>query len=207
MTNQRSKIRNRTCPAFSIVEMLIALAITSVLLTATMVAVDASFRAYAAAAQTASTHASTRMVTNRLLGLIRGSTSHGPTTLSEALAVDPDAVMNNGVIESNYLDMIDAGGYLIRVEYRAVAQELWYLRDEDGDFVIESTDTAQPMLGGVTRAVFHARPRVNLNNITVLERGSIDIEVEPDQDNTLAIETTNLPPIRFMASTMPRKVN
>ena len=191
----------------SLVEMLVALAITSLLLTATMVALDASFRAYASAAETASTQTATRMVVNRLMALMRTSTNHAPTTLAEALAVDGGATQTGMTIECNFLDLIDAQDRLIRLEYRADDDELWLRMDDNGNFSFDAGETEQPMLGGVSAASFHAHTRFDDEGVLVLERGSIDLTVEPDQDNTLAIEADDTPAIRVVASTMPRKLN
>jgi hypothetical protein len=58
--------------------MLIALTIVAMLMAATMVAIDASFQAYASAAGSASTQTTARLTVYRLLRLIRTSTAHGP---------------------------------------------------------------------------------------------------------------------------------
>jgi len=177
--------------------MLIALAISAMLLTATMVAIDASFHAYAVAAQSASSQTATRMVIHRLLALVRTSTAHGPL-----LPSPPDVTLTGEVITSNYIELIDSRGAYVRIEYRADAQQLWVVYDEhDG-----AGEVAQPLLGGVTQAAFHVRRRYDAEGVLVLERGSIDLTVQPDQDNTMQLEVANLPPIRVVASTMPRKL-
>ena len=134
--------------------MLLALAITSVLLTATMVAIDASFRAYAAAAQTASTQTTSRMVSHRLLTLVRTSTAHGPlqpdanpTWPVVVSGIDPDT------LESGYIELVPPNGQFHRVEYRQADQELWVLVDDNGNFTFDAGETAQPLIGGVTAAV------------------------------------------------------
>ncbi|MCG8511438.1 MAG: hypothetical protein MI741_19665, partial [Rhodospirillales bacterium] len=76
-------------------ELLISLAITAMLLTATMVAIDASFKAYAAAAETASTQTATRMIVNRLLAMVRTSSAHGPLEAAEPTDADWVAMMNS----------------------------------------------------------------------------------------------------------------
>ncbi|MCC6681205.1 MAG: hypothetical protein IT445_09940 [Phycisphaeraceae bacterium] len=175
--------------------MLIALAITALLLTATMVAIDASFHAYAVAAQSASSQTATRMVTHRLLALVRTSTAHGPL-----LPDPPNATLDGDVIESNYIELLDAHGRYVRVEYRSDVQQLWVVYDEGAG------ELEQPLLGGVTEAVFHLFRRTDSQGVLVLERGSMDLTVQPDQDNTMQVEVGNLPPIRIVASTMPRKL-
>lgn len=174
--------------------------ISAMLLTATMVALDASFRAYASAAEQASTQAATRMIVNRLLMVIRNSTAHGP--LLPNLALVPPVTLDGNVITSNFIDLIDTNGTQLRIEYRNATQELW---------LIDSTDPIlgpieQPLLGGVTNAQFFAVRRQDDDGVWVLDRATMDITVQPDPDTTVAIETSDSPPIRLIASTMPRKL-
>jgi prepilin-type N-terminal cleavage/methylation domain-containing protein len=203
--NHKSKIMNHRSPrhrGLSLIELLIALAITSMLLTATMVAIDASFQAYAAAAETASTQTATRMVVNRLLTLMRTSTAHGPL-LDDPTDTPPVVLLPDGnTIESYYLTLLNPQGDLVRIEYRAADQELWLIIDPaDG-----SAQQTQPIMGGVTDAKFYTHRRVDNDGVLVLERGSIDMTVVADDDASLALEGANLPPIRVIASTMPRKL-
>jgi hypothetical protein len=44
------------------------------------------------------------------------------------------------------------------------------------------------------------------DGLFVLERASVTLEVEPDADTTLAIESGNTAPIEVVASTKPRKL-
>jgi len=191
----------------SLVELLVSLAITAMLLTATMVAIDASFQAYAAAAETASTQTATRMVINRLLTLMRTSTAHGPL-LEDPTDTPPVMLMPDGnTIDSYYIEVFNQQGDHLRIEYRAVTQELWLWFDEDGDLVFEATEMQQPVLGGVTQAHFYTHRRIDKDGVLVLERGSIDLTVVADEDNTLALEGAELPPIRVIASTTPRRLD
>lgn len=184
----------------SLIEMLLALAISAMLLTATMVALDASFHAYAVAAETATTQASTRLTTHRLLTLIRTSTAHGP--LAADATSTPPAVLNGETIESPYIELIDPNDRYIRVEYRPAVEELWVITQPAGG----GLPLAQPILRGVTAASFHCRRRKDAEGVWILERATMDLTVEITGDTTLEIERTNLPPIRMIASTKPRKL-
>jgi prepilin-type N-terminal cleavage/methylation domain-containing protein len=62
-----------------LIELLIALSISAILLTATAVAVDASFKAYAANQEESSLLQQSRMALNRMVMSIRTSDSHAPT--------------------------------------------------------------------------------------------------------------------------------
>jgi len=207
--NPKSEIRNpKSHAAFSLIELLIALVITSMLLTATMVAIDASFQAYAAAAESASTQTTTRLVTHRLLALVRTSTAHGPL-LPEAAYVDgagtswPAVALDGDTISSHYLELIDSKGDLIHIEYRADDEELWVQRTPFNGVA----QPAQPLMGGVKSATFFAKRRYDADGVLVLERASIDLTVEADDDNSLELENSSNTRIRVIASTMPRRLD
>lgn len=188
--------RRRRSAGLSLVEMLISLAITAVLLTATMVAIDASFRAYAAAAESASTQTSTRLVVHRLLTLIRTSTAHGP------LQADSNATLSGNTLTSNYIELVDPEGNLIRLDYNTVDEMIYVSITPLGG----SIATRQPLLGGVTQCEFKLIRRLDDEGVWILDRGSMDFTVEPDDDASLAIEGDAAEPMRVLASTMPRKL-
>ncbi|MEX0774863.1 MAG: prepilin-type N-terminal cleavage/methylation domain-containing protein [Phycisphaeraceae bacterium] len=185
----------------SLVEALVSLVIVAMLLTATMVATDASFHAYANAAEQASSQAATRMVTNRLLMLLRTSTAHGP--LLPDATTTPAVTLSGDLLTGPYLEMIDPSNKLVRIEYHTDAKELWMTRSNlDG-----SNSVSQPLMGGVTAASFMCRRRRNDLGVWILDRGTMDLTVQPGGDTTLELETAaESEPIRVIASTMPRKL-
>ncbi|MGB0767446.1 MAG: prepilin-type N-terminal cleavage/methylation domain-containing protein [Phycisphaeraceae bacterium] len=189
----RRRLRSR---GLSLVEMLISLAITAMLLTATMVAIDASFQAYAAAAESASTQTSTRLVTHRLLSLMRTSTAHGP------LLPETGVTLAGTTLTSPYIELLDPDGNLIRLEYEDDEDMLYVTVTPFGG----SVATKEPLLGGVTQCEFKLSRRLDEDGVWILERGSIDFTVEPDRDTSLAIEGDAAEPMRVIASTMPRKL-
>lgn len=176
--------------------MLISLAITAMLLTATMVAIDASFQAYAAAAESASTQTSTRLVTHRLLSLMRTSTAHGP------LLPETDVTLVGNTLTSPYIELLDPDGNLIRLEYESTDEMLYVTVTPYGG----SVATRQPLLGGVTQCEFNLVRRLDDDGVWILDRGSVDFTVYPDDDSSLAIEGDAAEPMRVIASTMPRKL-
>jgi len=183
-------------PGVSLVEALIALAITAILLTATMVATDASFRAYATATEQASTQSSVRLVTHRLLSMVRTSTAHGPLDVGDGSGF---TIVGN-TITSPWLALTDASGNIVRLEYHADQHLLTYS---------VNGGAAQPILGGVTSATFVCQRRKDYSSEDdewVLDRATMDLQVEADDDATLAIEDHRLPPVRLVASTMPRRL-
>ena len=206
----RDGYRHHRDRGLSLIELLLSLAISAMLLTATMVALDVSFRAYADAAEQASTQAATRMVTNRMLTLMRTSTEYGPLEDTDLDSAHPDnpfdfnlvATVNGDVITSNFINMFDSNNNDVFVAY-----------DDTLDMLVLSIDPpgavgpqTQPILGGVTNVQFSSARRLDDDGLWVLSRGTMDITVQPDTDTTLAIENGNAPPIRVIGSTMPRKV-
>ena len=120
--------RRRRRAGLSLIEMILAMAISAMLLTATMVAIDASFKAYADAAEQASSQAATRMITNRLITLIRTSSAHGPLLPSS----DPDWpvwVSSDDLVTSAFIELVEPGGDIMRVEWRDASDELWLIKN------------------------------------------------------------------------------
>ncbi|MBI1338431.1 MAG: hypothetical protein GC164_15925 [Phycisphaera sp.] len=187
----------RPALGLSLVETLIALAITAMLLTATMVAIDASFKAYASAAEQASSQSGLRMIANRLLTLVRTSTAHGP------LQAETNVTLDGNLLTSYYIELLDPNNNVVKVEYKAEEKQLWLTTTPAAG----GASNSQPLLDGVTDAKFFCLRRKNAQGLYVLERGTIDITVQPGADATLQIESGSSPAIRLIASTMPRKLN
>ena len=195
---QIAKSRSR---GISLVETLISLAITALLLAATMVATDASFRAYADACEQASSQASTRMITNRLLMLVRTSTAHGP--LQPDGTANPPITLSGNTISSNYIEMIDPNGNDVKIEYRSATQELWMTMTPANG----GAATSQSLLGGVSAGAFTLIRKQDDTGLWELDRGTMDITVTPGADATLSLENGHTSQIRIIASTMPRKID
>ena len=183
----------------SILELLLALAISAMLLTAAATAIAASFRAYGDAVEQASTQVAVRMISQRLLGLMRTSTAHGP--LTPDAGADPPVTPDGQDVTSSYVELLDPNGRVLRCEYRATDEELWLIMDPG-----ETDEQAQPLISGVTAATFVLRRRLNDDGLWELERCTIDMTVQPDEDATLALENGPAQAIRLVASTMPRKL-
>src|SRR4051812_47070289 len=66
---------------FSMVEMLIALTVSSLLLAACLVALDSSFKSYEMTTESASTHVVSRLVMHRVMAMIRQGQEFGPYPL------------------------------------------------------------------------------------------------------------------------------
>ena len=79
MSTRNAPLRaRRVRRGFNLVELLISLSITAALLTATLMALDASFMAYQTTTELASTHTVSRLAMHRMLALIRTGQEFGP---------------------------------------------------------------------------------------------------------------------------------
>lgn len=187
---------------FSMVELLIALAITSTLLTATMAALDASFKGYKATSEGASTHVVSRIVMQRLTSMIRTGDSFGPYPVNPILTPN---------IESTWIEFVSFRDpstdeeRITRLERRDGdaengPYELWYVVTTYIDGAYESEIEA-PLLTGLNEVRFDLEYDVGPR----LRRATIDLVIQPNdlQDAGMAgkIDT---PTIRLVASAAPR---
>ena len=198
----------------SLVELLIALAIISALLTATGVALDVSFKAYAIATQSASTQASTRLLTNRLLTNIRNAVAHQPLNMTADDITDGAVLVTDTLIESPFIGFVDRNGDTVRLTWYDAntpvsgdgstpgPDELWMRRTPASG----GTITEQPVLKGVTACKFSMLRGKDGDGIYVLRRATFDFTVNAGDDSTLQIEAGNVPPVRVVASTKPRRI-
>lgn len=188
--------RRRRRGGFSIVEVLMALTITSLLMTSLLVALDASFKAYQSTTETASRHTVARLMIHRLLTMIRTGSDFGPV---------PVNVVATPIIETDNVEFLTAEGQFIRVEYREDESALYAILDPDGAEPVE-----QLLVSGIT-------PRYDEDGVLIppftlhyqkgpkLYRATIDLLIDENPSVELAVEGSEAaPPLRLIASTMPR---
>ena len=194
----------------SIVELLIALALSALLLTALAVALNASFHAYATAAESASTQSSSRMVMQRMLSMIRNGTLHDaydPNDAGVSLAA-PSAPP----VKAVGIQMLSPHEELLQVWWQANSD---YSDSSLGDLMYAlDGQTPQPLLERVRASqtsggdpyVFSLASRSSENGL-LLNRATIDLEVEPGADATLALESARgaSDAVRLVGSAMPRR--
>ncbi|MEM7227806.1 MAG: prepilin-type N-terminal cleavage/methylation domain-containing protein [Planctomycetota bacterium] len=191
MHDDRRLRRRRARRGFNIVEMLIALSISATLLTATMVALRASYTAYQRTTEVASTHIVARLVMNRVLTLIRTGQDFGP------FPVDPKV----SVILSDEIEFRDPNGTEITVQYADDPQDGPVL-----NLIVDGTthrllDGVVPQFEGVDRV----KPfRLEWELGRRLNRATIDLTVVPDDNQNVEIEGTSTEEIRIVGSAMPR---
>lgn len=196
-TNIVSAVRKRRTRhvrrGFSLVELLIALAITAALLTATLVSLNASFTAYQKTTEVASTHTISRLVMHRMTTLIKSGRDFGPF---------PENPLTT-TVESNYIEFYNIDDQLMRLEWDPDAEVLYIVNIDGG-----GNETYNLLLEGVTQADGAGGTitpfTLEFEKGTRLYRASIDLTVVPDDNMDLDIEGDNVDELRLIASAMPR---
>lgn len=182
---------------FNLVELVIALAITATLLTSVMVALNASFMAYQATTEVASTHTIGRLTMHRMLALIRTGKDFGP--------LPPDPM--NGLVESDQMEFITPNGQLIVMRWDEPSSGLYVAVDGGQE---------QLLLGGVIAQYRPDDPDDPLAGTMImpftmefvkgryLHRATIDMTIQPDDNMHVDLDGNNQQIIRLVASAMPR---
>lgn len=193
----------RSTRGFSLIEVLIALTITATLLTATMAALDASFKSYKANSESAATNVVARIVMQRLTGMIRTGDSFGPYPANPILTPN---IQSNWIEFVAFRDPVTGTERIIRLERRdGVGEdgpfELWYTVTTfvNGDF---ESEEEVPLLTGLNEVLFDMEYDVGPR----LRRVTIDLIIQPEVGGDMAIGVGQLdtPTIRLVASASPR---
>jgi prepilin-type N-terminal cleavage/methylation domain-containing protein len=194
--------------AFSLAEMLIALTITGTLLTATLTALDASFKSYKVTTESASTNVVTRMVMSRVMTMLRTGTEFGPYP-DDPLDPDQNPVRSNAVEFIAAVDPAAGTQRVVRLEVRETDEarigpnQLWYVQTDFLDGV-QTVREERPLLSGVLAMTFTLEyepgPR--------LRRATADLTVRPNdfQDASFG-STMEAPSIRLVSTVAPRRLD
>jgi prepilin-type N-terminal cleavage/methylation domain-containing protein len=179
-----------------LVELLIALAISALLLTATAVAVDASFKAYANNQEESSLLQQGRMALNRLVTSIRTSDTHAPT--------DPKLLTNfkNGAkVTGSAIAMFQEDGTNIIYRYDAAKQQL--IAEVNGKPYI----LARGVLAfQVTMEPMRSEDALRTgSSYDLLRRANILITIHTTDQTAQASETTGKHPVTLSVSVSPRR--
>ncbi len=218
----RRRARRAGRRAFSLIEMQIALAISAMLLTATLVALDTMFKGYEINADSASSHVVTRIAVNRITSLVRSGTDFGPMPL-DVLDNDQNPLIADHI---EFVSRREADGdpaTVTRIEFRYAEHgaqlQSWGIGEDQpplgftpsgpGDLWLVQTDVAT---GAVTeflmlREVRSARFTLAYDVGPTLVRATLDVTVEPAMPEDVKLET-DAPPqvVRVVASAMPRRI-
>lgn len=200
----RHKIQQRADArrAFSMIEVLISLTISATLLTATMSALNASFKGYQVTSEGASTNVVARIVMQRLTAMIRTGDSFGPYPVNPIITPD---------IQSTYIEFVSSRDLstgterVTRLERRdGTAEtgpyELWYILTTYVNGTYQNEDEA-PLLTKLNDVKFNLQYDVGPK----LKRATVDLIIQPDDMHDLAVGSTlEAPTIRLVASASPR---
>lgn len=205
----RRPIPPRAARGFSIAELLVALMISSLLLTATLAALDASFKSYKATTESASSHVVARMVMHRMTTMIRTGEDFGPFPLNPI--TDPVLIPDPPEIE--FVTAVDeATGVetVVRIERRDASPgsdapyELWYVQTDvlDGEPIEDPEE--YPLLTNVQNVQFTLRYDVGPR----LQYATVDLTIHPDDLEDAAI-AANLESacMRMVTTISPRRVD
>jgi prepilin-type N-terminal cleavage/methylation domain-containing protein len=197
MTRQHRSLHRRR--GVGLVEMLVALAISAALLTSVAVALDASFKAYAANQQHAQLMQRARLAMNRIITCIRSTDTHAPTS-DEAF----NEFRTGHVVEDTGIEMMldDVNG----ISFQQVESRL-----EMTPFTMsggmQTYGTARTLLEGVGENDFFVRFQPLEGSSTLkLKRASIKLTVRTSSGQNLRGEEPNSDEsVTLSTSIMPRK--
>ncbi len=180
----------RSPTGFSLVEVLVALAISVVLLLATMMALRASFESYRRTAEQVSSNVSGRLVVERVQMMVRGGVDFGPLPPSPT----------DDLIASDELSMQSADGVWTTIRWD---QDTSTLRWEQGE-------DSWTLMSGVTQDLGAADPispfRLKFRDGRWLTHATIDLVVDGDGVSSTDLDLEDVPERRFVGSALPRRV-
>lgn len=192
---------------FSIVEMLVALSITGTLLTATMVALDSSYKSYKITTEGASTNVIARMVMHRVMTMIRTGENFGPYPV-DPLDTAQNPVSSNEIEFETFRDAATNRWRIVRLDRRTAATAaegpyvLWYTQIDFTDGV-ESAREERPLLAGVQDISFTLEYDVGPR----LARATVDLTVNPNDFQEASFHNDlETPTIRLVSSVSPRRL-
>jgi prepilin-type N-terminal cleavage/methylation domain-containing protein len=177
--------------AFTLIELLIGLAITAGLMTAMLMAMQASFRGYQASVEQASTHMTGRVISQRILTLVRTGDAFGP------LPADP----RDRFVVSDTFSVTSQDGAEITLRLDRPSATL---------FVSTGGGEERTLLAGVRGPINAEGAELGAFTLefekgTTLLRASFDLVVEGDPEAQLAIEGDEVIPLRLVGTASPRR--
>lgn len=188
--------RPRRRRGVGLVELLVALAISAALLTATAVAIDASFRGYAINQQQADLTQRARITMHRLTTYLRATKEHQPYASSAA------ATFASGVIAT------DSG---VRMFTNAGQEVAFRLDTATGRLLLSEGGTDRVLLRGVGTFTVSFEPMRSEQSIKtggphdLLKRATILLTVQPAGNSADANETYAGHAVTLSSSIMPRR--
>lgn len=185
--------RRRIRRGFNLAELLISLAISSALLTAVMAALDASFMAYQSTTEQASTNTIGRLTMARVLSLVRSGEEFGPFPANPL-----ETVIESDLLEIRMPDSDD----VITIEWRSDEEALYYIVGEAENLLLEGViEQIDPETGDPVPPF-----TLEFDRGRTLERVTIDLAVEPDDNMSVELDGDYSRILRLVASAQPRNV-
>jgi hypothetical protein len=177
--------------------MLIALAITAALLSATMVALNASFMAYQTTTEVASTHTISRLAMMRMMTLIRTGQEFGPNPINP----------QDSIVESTDIEFLTPAGQYVRIEWFETPDAQHPVGN--ALYVVVDTNEPQVLLEGVIPAYDQFDQLIAPFTLEwevgrKLYRATVDITIVPDDNMSVTLDGDNQQQIRLVATAMPR---
>ena len=171
---------------FSVIELLIGMAIGAVLLAGLFASIHSSVDAYQRSAADGVNRLTSRLLVERIALLVRTGTSFGPL---------PTSASTNEV-ESDTLEITTSSGQLVTITWNSVDETLEM--DVDG--------TSATVLGGVTQLSGGTSITpflLQYENGSTLQRVTINLAVIPDPEHATRMDGGG-ETVRLTASIMPR---
>ncbi|MFI4882717.1 MAG: prepilin-type N-terminal cleavage/methylation domain-containing protein [Phycisphaerales bacterium JB064] len=197
----------RSGRGFSLIEMMVALGISAALLTASLAALDTSFKSYQQTSETASTHVVTRIVTHRVLTMIRTGREFAPYPL-DVLDQTQNPMFSNSIEFVSDEDEATNYRQVTRIfaeldpDATDGSQRLMLTLDEFTDGVLTTSET-RPLLRGVLDATFTLEYDVGPR----LTRATMDLTVESSDLGGASLNANwDTPTLRLVASASPRRL-
>lgn len=203
--SQRNRRRRSMSRGFSLIEMLVALTISATLLTATMVALDTSFKSYKVTSESVSTHVVGRLVMQRLTALIRTGENFGPFPVNpiidpriESTSIEfeliPDPFSNARQVWR--IERVDAPGPTGPFELQATVEQY------EGSTLVETS--TRTLVRRVEDAMFTLEYDVGPR----LTRATIDLTLRPDDTQADSmVGELRAPFVRLVTSIAPRRLD
>ena len=199
------RIARARARGFSLIEMMVALGISAALLTASLAALDTSFKSYQQTSETASTHVVTRIVTHRVLTMIRTGREFAPYPI-DVLDRAQNPMFTNSI---EFVSAEDAAASLREVtrifaeldpEAGDGSQRLMLTLDEFTEGILTASET-RVLLRGVLDATFTLEYDIGPQ----LKRATIDLTVEASDVGAAGLNANwDTPTLRLVASASPR---
>lgn len=201
--------RHQRRRGFSLVEVLVSLVIISTLLTATMAALDASFKAYKVTTESASTHVVARMVASRVASMVRTGTEFGPFP-ADVLDVTQNPMVSTSIEFKVADDPATNSATIVTLERRDPDNngqppfELWYEELQISNGVPQPV-RERPLLTGLQELQFTLEYDVGPR----LRQATMDMTVLPNdfQDGAFHVQSVDTPVVRLVQSMRPQKLS